>query len=99
LLFKHGETCPYCNKIIKINFNNKNAHNEKNFPTRDHVIPKSVMPGQPRIIVCRECNQNKDKKTLLEWYHKLKNNNDIRKDIIKEHLKRSGYKKEDIENE
>lgn len=53
------------------------------FPTRDHVIPKSVMPSMGTVVVCRQCNQDKGSRTLPEWHTVLKEAGDPRAAIVK----------------
>lgn len=87
---QHGKPCPYCGTIMRVDAS-KNAQNKPYFPTRDHVIPKSIMPGQPRHIVCKKCNNDKDNRTLEEWFEVLKSRCDPRTKLIKSHLETLRY--------
>lgn len=79
LLAASGRECPYCGNIMRVRPGKKQkVMCEIDFPTRDHVIPKSKLPGQPVVIVCRKCNSDKSNRDLQEWLDLLKNTNDIR---------------------
>jgi len=93
ILVHHGRECPYCHGMMRVPFRKKRAQNTDNFPTRDHVIPKSVMPGMGTLIVCRKCNTDKRNYTLPEWYELLKNQCDARATIIKDFMKKQWFKK------
>lgn len=92
LLAHHGRPCPYCDKRMHITKKGRQAqysekrmtkaHSHPDFPTRDHVIPKSVMPAMGTIIVCRQCNQDKRNRMLAEWYIELHETADPRAPMI-----------------
>jgi hypothetical protein len=69
----------------------KGAQNTPLFPTRDHVIPKSFMPGQGFLIVCRTCNLDKRNRTLADWCDFLERRNDRRSVIVRELMKHSRH--------
>jgi hypothetical protein len=95
ILASHGQACPYCEQQMRISSAGRRAHYAKNphhvvakahnnpdFPTRDHVIPRSVMPAQGTIIVCRKCNLEKRNRTIAEWYIELRDNMDPRARVV-----------------
>lgn len=56
-----GRSCPYCGlPFIDCGVNHPR------FPTKDHLNPR-FLGGGPTIIVCRECNNLKDKMPLEDW--------------------------------
>ena len=97
ILASHGNVCPYCKQKMFVS-TQKKAQNDPRFPTRDHVIPKSVTPNSVKVIVCRKCNIDKKNNDLNEWLKILIKNNDKRafivKNLIDKPLIRSEFKKE-----
>jgi hypothetical protein len=80
LLAQHGKNCPYCNVIMRVQ--KPKATKQPFFPTRDHVIPKKIMCGQPTIFVCRQCNSDKGSFLLSEWLLVLREKNDPRAEYV-----------------
>jgi phage FluMu protein Com len=56
---KVGQRCPYCREIM--HWKDKNRH-----PTYDHIQPKSK-GGRKLVVVCYECNQEKDNMSVFEY--------------------------------
>jgi hypothetical protein len=81
-----GQPCPYCGqKMTGPPFQTapgvKQRHG-KAMVTRDHIIPRSRIRGEPAqriIIVCRRCNSDKGDMTLDEWVVWLDDRFDIRR--------------------
>jgi 5-methylcytosine-specific restriction endonuclease McrA len=83
LLTSHGKECPYCGEVMYVPPKGmRKRHGHPRFPTRDHVIPKSVVPGQQILIVCRQCNLDKGNRTLNQWLAELKRKNDPRAAVV-----------------
>lgn len=84
IMASHGKPCPYCKTMMKVD-PGKRASRKSYFPTRDHVVPKSVKPGSPVLIVCQKCNSDKKNLTLPEWYKQLSQQSDPRASNIRPH--------------
>lgn len=84
LRLAHGRHCPYCHRVMHVLVRRLKQGRPvpANFPTRDHVIPKSRMPAQGTLIVCKTCNGDKADRTLVEWHAYLKHVGDPRAEII-----------------
>jgi hypothetical protein len=99
LLAAHGRPCPYCGTLMRVDPDNK-ARSKHYFPSRDHVVPRSKLPGMPVVIVCQKCNRDKCNNDLVEWLEILKSTNDDRyekvKLLITKELRRSIYERYDI---
>lgn len=80
LLAQHGKNCPYCNVIMRVQ--RPKPTKQPFFPTRDHVIPKKIMCGQPTVFVCRQCNNDKRDLLLSEWLVTLREKNDPRAEHV-----------------
>ena len=94
ILIAHGTACPYCGKIMKIpgrQYGRNARSNHPDFPTRDHVIPKSRMPAMGKIIVCRRCNGDKGNMTLDEWIVVLVKAADPRFDHVIEFIRKNRH--------
>ena len=91
LLVNHGRNCPYCDETMKVFTSDRRKKFNDHFPTRDHVIPKSIMPAQGILIVCRKCNNDKKNLLLEEWLEVLQNVKDFRVPIIKDYMKKINY--------
>lgn len=95
ILAAHGRPCPYCQKTMRVGTGRKNGKarsNQPDFPTRDHVIPKSVMPAQGTLIVCSQCNNDKGNKTLDRWHQNLCERGDPRAPIVKRLMKDNAWR-------
>ena len=60
----------------------RRAH-QPNFPTRDHVIPRSLGGGGGVLMVCRKCNGDKAALTIEEWLAVLRSRRDPRADVVR----------------
>lgn len=96
ILVSNGKTCPYCAVIMRVyrSLQQKQRNDAPNFPTRDHVIPRSRMPGQGTIIVCRKCNGDKGDRTLPEWLVVLVEAGDPRVDHVKKFMNENAAAKQ-----
>ena len=87
LLAAHGRPGPYCGNAMQVPPRGKRKRTQHpRFPTRDHVIPKSVMPGQGTVVVCTSCNRDKANKTLTVWLHALDAKSDPRATTVREFI-------------
>ena len=84
-LISHGRECPYCARVMRVPLKGIRLGKTfpADFPTRDHVIPKSRMPAQGTLMVCHKCNHDKANRTLPEWAQYLDFINDPRASIIR----------------
>lgn len=76
ILIAHGKPCPYCGQIMRVR--SKKPTRYPDFPTRDHVVPHSVMPGMGTLMVCSKCNNDKGDLFLDEWAEHLEKIDDPR---------------------
>ena len=90
-LASHGRECPYCHKMMCIS-NKRNTRNDPRFPTKDHVIPKSLVPNPVTVMVCRKCNLDKSNRTLSDWLNFLVENKDERAVFVKKLLDKPLYR-------
>lgn len=87
ILAAHGRECPYCGVVMLVKRPRPTKRPE--FPTRDHVIPKSIMPGQPKIMVCTRCNNDKRADLLSQWLVRLRADNDPRAPRIQKFISKN----------
>jgi hypothetical protein len=52
------------------------------YPTRDHVEPKSRKPGGRAVICCLRCNNDKRDRTPQEWLVDLTWEWDLRASVV-----------------
>lgn len=91
ILVHHGRACPYCGVIMQVK--GRRASTKPRFPTRDHVIPKSVMPAMGTVIVCRKCNLDKGNRTVMEWYLHLQAIADPRSSFVSRFMQENQHLK------
>ena len=92
ILASHMKPCAYCAKPMYVRpGKKKNALKEPRMPTRDHIIPKCIMPASPIAIVCMKCNQDKAAKTIYRWHQSLKDKQDERASIVGDFIKRNAH--------
>jgi hypothetical protein len=72
-------------------------HGNPRQPTRDHVIPRSRLPAQPVVIVCKICNGQKSNMTLPEWHERLVKKQDPRADRVKRFMDENPHIQFEIE--
>lgn len=73
----HGLPCPYCDRPMIIGVRP---------PTRDHVRPKRAgadFNHGNKLIVCRQCNNDKSDMTLVGFVEWLEKRNDKRAEIVR----------------
>lgn len=95
LLAAHGRPCPYCAQTMRV-LSRRLKHGQRvpdDFPTREHVIPKSRMPAQGTLITCNACNNDKQDRTLPEWYVALKRTSDPRAERIEKLMKDEAWRR------
>lgn len=82
----YGLPCPYCRKAMTKRGNGKHS------ATRDHIVPKSKgawdIGVRNVIVACKNCNCDKDSKTLAEFYIWLHRSSDPRAQIVYEFMQR-----------
>lgn len=93
ILAAHGRPCPYCGTQMSVGHGRRKKLNRPNSPSRDHLIPKSLMPAQGTIVVCRRCNSDKGQLLLDEWEERLRAIGDPRAPIIRDFMKRNAHLK------
>jgi 5-methylcytosine-specific restriction endonuclease McrA len=76
ILAASGRECPYCGVVMRIT--RPRPTKREYFPTQDHIIPKSRLPGQPKTICCLKCNRDKSNMLLDEWLAVLRVRQDAR---------------------
>lgn len=76
LLASHGRECPYCGVVMRVE--RPRPTKRPFFPTKDHIIPRSLRPGGRVMYVCLQCNQDKQSRTLDLWLHVLRSTQDPR---------------------
>ena len=92
LLAHHGRPCPYCNEQMIIRLKGRRKASDPHFPTRDHVVPKALMPSMGTLIVCRKCNNDKGAHMLSAWAELLSRRGDPRAPIVKEFMRKEWYR-------
>ena len=93
-----GKPCPYCRITMRIGLRSPRAPRSRThpeFPTKDHVIPKSVMPAQGILICCYRCNQDKRDMFLEEWADVLGASGDPREAVVREFMKENAHLRRD----
>lgn len=79
VLLAHNTPCPYCARLMRVPRKARRRDpSATDYPTRDHMIPRSLMPGQATVMVCRRCNQDKANRTLEGWAAILERDGDPR---------------------
>ena len=71
-----GAACPYCGDPMT-------GHRKR--PTRDHKHPRCKggnLTKRNKIIVCRDCNEDKSSRTLDDWYAVLVERGDRRSEKV-----------------
>lgn len=89
-----GTPCPYCGDVMT------GEGQRRKLPTRDHKHPKSkggTLGRRNKIIVCRDCNEDKSSRTLEAWHAVLVERGDPRAEkvgwIVYEEIKGRGMVK------
>jgi hypothetical protein len=77
-------------RVGKFRYSRRPDH-QPDFPTRDHVIPRSVMPAMGTIVVCRRCNLDKGNRTLDQWHALLTEVGDARAKVVAEFMRRNAH--------
>lgn len=92
ILAAHMRPCAYCHGNMYVRAGKKkNALKDPRMPTKDHIIPKSVMPGSYTAIVCRKCNNDKAGQLIDDWAQMLRERDDPRAPIVGEFIKRNAH--------
>lgn len=78
-----GKPCEYCGKTMRYG---KGLFQD--WPTLEHVEPKSRFPVSQKIVVCGGCNNDKGDRFLLEWLEILSSKQDARAMRVKELIKK-----------
>jgi 5-methylcytosine-specific restriction endonuclease McrA len=74
-----GTPCPYCGDVMT------SEGQRRKRPTRDHKHPKSkggTLGRRNKIIVCRDCNEDKSSRTLEAWHAVLIAHGDLRAEKV-----------------
>jgi hypothetical protein len=98
LLTAHGKPCPYCDRTMRIAHVGKRKSRKPDFPTRDHVIPKSVMPGQGTLVVCLQCNNDKGGRLLSDWLAVLVERQDPRAAHVRKLMENEAWRRHPLLN-
>lgn len=95
ILAHHGRHCPFCGIVMRVpaKHQGRATANRPDFPTRDHLIPRVVMPGQGTIIICQKCNADKGRRLVDEWHALLSERGDPRAETVAKWMRENGWSK------